>query len=251
MAQGGDMERPFGFDDGFRVRGAQPTRLDAFVDAAFAFAVTLLVVSIGRVPATVAELVHAMRGVPAFAAAFFLIARFWQSHRLWSRRFGLDDRASVRLSLALVFVILVYVYPLRMVATMMFGMLSGGVLAEEAIGVASVGDLRVLYATFAVGYGLAAALLALLYVHAARLHGVLGLSASERVRTAAAVAHHAALGAIALVSLLLALLLPLGRQASWYYWMPGAAYFLIWPLRSALARRERGQLARLAAEGTA
>jgi hypothetical protein len=29
-------------DDGFRVRGTQPTRVDAFVDAAFAFTVPLL-----------------------------------------------------------------------------------------------------------------------------------------------------------------------------------------------------------------
>jgi uncharacterized membrane protein len=65
-------------DAGFRIRGVQATRVDAFVDAAFAFAVTLLVVSIGRVPTTVAELQLALRGVPAFAASFFVIARLWQ-----------------------------------------------------------------------------------------------------------------------------------------------------------------------------
>jgi len=72
--------------NGFRIRGGQPTRTDAFVDAAFAFAVTLLVIAIGHVPASVGDLVQALRGVPAFAASFFVIARFWQSHRHWSRR---------------------------------------------------------------------------------------------------------------------------------------------------------------------
>jgi uncharacterized membrane protein len=38
---------------------ASPSRLDAFVDAAFAFAVTLLVVGVGSVPATLAELMAA------------------------------------------------------------------------------------------------------------------------------------------------------------------------------------------------
>src|SRR5690242_2680306 len=40
-------------DNGFRIRGSQPTRVDAFVDAAFAFAVTLLVIAIGHVPNSV------------------------------------------------------------------------------------------------------------------------------------------------------------------------------------------------------
>ena len=120
-------------DNGFRIRGGQPTRVDAFVDAAFAFAVTLLVISIGHVPASIGELVQAMRGVPAFAASFFVIARFWQSHRHWSRRYGIEDAYGTRLSLALVFIVLVYVYPLRMVAELTLAGISGGVLAEAPI----------------------------------------------------------------------------------------------------------------------
>ena len=63
-------------DHVFRMRGAQQTRIDAFVDAAFAFAVTLLIVSVGHVPSTVQDLILAMRGVPAFSASFLLRARF-------------------------------------------------------------------------------------------------------------------------------------------------------------------------------
>lgn len=70
---------------GLRVRGAATTRMDALIDAVFAFAVTLLVVAIGHVPSSVGERAQAMRGVPTFAISFFLIARFWQSHRHWSR----------------------------------------------------------------------------------------------------------------------------------------------------------------------
>ena len=128
-------------DNGFRIRGAQPTRVDAFVDAAFAFAVTLLVIAIGHVPASIGELVQAMRGVPAFAASFFVIARFWQSHRGWSRHYGIEDAYGTRLSLALVFIVLVYVYPLRMVAELTLASMSGGILAETPINITSVTEL--------------------------------------------------------------------------------------------------------------
>jgi uncharacterized membrane protein len=233
-------------EDGFRIRGGQPTRIDAFVDAAFAFAVTLLVVAVGHVPASVPELGQAMRGVPAFAASFFLIARFWQFHHQWSRRYGIHDRASVRLSLALVFVVLIYVYPLRMVATMALAMLSGGVLAERPFDIRNVADLRTLYLAFAIGYGVVVTIFALLHRHALTLADAIGLSPPERVRTRAAIARYAALGGIALLSLLLALLLPLGPPSSLFYTLPGMAYVLIYPVIRLVARRARTALDALA-----
>ncbi len=84
--------------DGFRERGDQVTRLEAFVDAAFAFAVTLLVISLDGVPTSVEGLSAALKGIPAFAACFTLLAFFWYAHNTWSRRYGLDDFGSVFLS---------------------------------------------------------------------------------------------------------------------------------------------------------
>ena len=59
---------------GFRLRGAEMTRLETFIDAAFAFAMTMVVISVNEVPRDYGELVTALEGVPAFAAGFALIS---------------------------------------------------------------------------------------------------------------------------------------------------------------------------------
>ena len=61
-------------------RGDKVTRLEAFVDAAFAFAVTLLVIAGDSIPSSIAELQAAIKQIPAYAASFALIMRFWLSH---------------------------------------------------------------------------------------------------------------------------------------------------------------------------
>jgi uncharacterized membrane protein len=241
-----DMQAPDLHDEkGFRIRGLQPTRMDAFVDAAFAFAVTLLVVAVGRIPTSVPELALAMRGVPAFAASFMLISRFWQSHRHWSRRYGLEDAKSVRLSLALVFVTLVYVYPLRMVAAVVMAMLSGGMLAEQSFVIDGVAEWRVLYITFAVGYGVVSLIFSLLYGHALDCADALDLSPIERVRTRTSIDRYRGFLGVAVLSLLLAVFLPLIGASPALYSLPGFAYLLIYAVRPWYERRERAALARL------
>lgn len=230
-------------EHGFRLRGAQQTRIDAFVDAAFAFAVTLLIVSVGHVPSTVPDLIQAMRGVPAFSASFLLLARFWLTHRHWSRCYGLEDGPSVRLSLALVFVVLIYVYPLRMVANMTLAVLSGGALAEQSIEIHSIADLTSLYVVFAAGYGAVVIIFSLLYRHALACAQALHLTASECVRARSTAERYAALAAIALLSLTLALLLPAAHARTLIYWLPGMVYALIYPATMLVARREKAALA--------
>ena len=55
-------------EGGVRLRGEQVTRLETFVDAAFAFAMTLLVVSFDAMPESFSELYDALRRLPAFLA---------------------------------------------------------------------------------------------------------------------------------------------------------------------------------------
>jgi uncharacterized membrane protein len=193
--------------DGFRLRGLEMTRLETFCDAAFAFAVTLLVIAGDGIPRSYADLVQALKGVPAFAASFAAIASFWWAHRLWSRRFGLEDGATTLISLALVFVMLVYVYPLKMVFSAFAGWASGGWLPTE-FQLSDPRDMLGLFVVYGVGFALQTAMLMLLHVRASKVGGELGLNEVERLRTRQEIVMNLVLGATGVASALWALVLP-------------------------------------------
>jgi len=169
-------------EDGFRLRGQQVTRLETFVDAAFAFALTLLVIFFETLPTTYDELREALRRVPTFVLCFVLLAMFWSAHNRWSRRFGLDDFASTVWSLGLVLVMLVYVYPLRMVVSSGLWLATGGFVPTELVltGPDAPYDLLWAFIIYGFGFGAMSSLLWLLNRHALRRADALGLDAFER-----------------------------------------------------------------------
>ena len=91
-------------------------RLDNFTDAAFAFAVSLLVIGGAGAPENFDALVNALGDIPAFAFGFAVMAMFWLSHVRWRTVRGDGDWLSTLLTLILVFLTLVYVQPLRAMA---------------------------------------------------------------------------------------------------------------------------------------
>ncbi|WP_160171907.1 TMEM175 family protein [Arenimonas donghaensis] len=169
-------------EDGFRLRGQQVTRLETFVDAAFAFALTLLVIFFETLPTTYDELREALRRVPTFIMCFVLLAMFWSAHNRWSRRFGLDDFASTIWSLGLVLVMLVYVYPLRMVVSSGLWLATGGFVPTELVltGADAVYDLLWAFIIYGFGFGAMALMIWLLNRHALGRAAALGLDAVER-----------------------------------------------------------------------
>lgn len=64
-------------DRGFRLRGLEMTRIEVFVDAAFAFAVTLLVISFDSIPSIFEEMVLALKGTPAFVVSAAQLIWIW------------------------------------------------------------------------------------------------------------------------------------------------------------------------------
>src|SRR5438477_10206759 len=98
---------------GFRLRGMEMTRLETFIDAAFAFAISMLVIAANQVPDTIEELLDTFRHVPAFVASVVVLGIFWRGHWKWSRRYGLEDGVAIFVRGAMLATILMYMYHLR------------------------------------------------------------------------------------------------------------------------------------------
>ena len=93
--------------------GGATARLDAFTDAAFAFAVSLLVIGGAGAPSDFNRLLQALGDIPAFAFGFAVILMFWFGHVRWRILRGEGDGRSLILTLLLIFLVLIYVQPLR------------------------------------------------------------------------------------------------------------------------------------------
>lgn len=192
---------------GFRLRGVGMTRIETFVDAAFAFAVTMLVISVDSIPSDFPAMIEALKGVPAFATSLAVIMMVWFDHHKWSRRYGLDDATTVALSVALVFVVLVYIYPLRVMFSGMFHWFSNGWLASDfALG--SLENLRSLFIIYSVGFMAIAAVITGLYRHAISRADALRLDDRERFVTRTEFLAALILFSVAMAAALLAALLP-------------------------------------------
>ncbi len=231
--------------DGFRWRGGEISRIEGFSDAVFAFAVTLLVVSL-EVPRTFHELTETMRGFLAFAVCFTLLIVAWREHYVFFRRYGLQDNTTIWLNAALLFVMLFYVYPLKFLFTLALAPLTGAPTAiprpgggsEPVIELAQVSTLFLIYGAGIIALYL---LMALLYVHAFRRRRDLELTALEIFDTKSSIVTHLLAAGIGAVSCVVALTVP-PRMTG----LAGFAYFLFGPvlaIQGTLAGRRRKRLA--------
>lgn len=196
-------------------------RLDAFVDAAFAFAVTLLVIAGANGPPSLAALGAAMGRIPASLGAFALIAMFWMAYRDFGRIAPRRDAWSCLNGLAIVFVVLVYVFPLRMLVESAFVWISGGRLPGEVI-IRNLDDLRLLFRVYGMGFVVLAGLFVTLYAHAARSPEALGVNATDAEMAGSVVQIWLIVASGGLLSVLLTF-----APIDFAPWLPGMAYWAI------------------------
>jgi uncharacterized membrane protein len=223
--------------NGFRLRGLDMTRLETFIDAAFAFAITMLVIAVNQTPEDASALLAAFKNVPAFITSVFVVSTFWRGHWLWSRRYGLEDGKSILISWAMMVTILIYIYPLKAVFSSMWFLLTDG-RAGHRLGPVTEMEARAIFAVFAVGFAAIALEILLLNLRAWQLREPLRLNEREKQITWNEVVGWALPTLVGVLSLVLALTLPL-KYLAWSGWI----YFSLPVLIRAHRIRRRRKLA--------
>jgi hypothetical protein len=229
----------------FRLRGMEMTRTETFTDAAFAFALTLLVVSIDSVPSTYDELWLAVQGIPAFGLSCALLFLFWHGHWNWSRRYGLEDFASMVLSFFLVFVMLCYIYPMKYVTSIFVSWVTDRRL-DVGAEITSLDELYGIFTIYSIGFVALCFALILLYVRAWACRDELQLDAAERHITRSEIGSWVILAGTGIVAILLGLFAPHNPIM-----VPGWAYMLlpiIMPAWGAIRGRQLRQMTHAARE---
>jgi uncharacterized membrane protein len=162
--------------DGIRWRSHEPSRIETFSDAAFAFALTLIIVSL-EVPHTFSELMETMKGGLSFAVCFALLFNIWNSQNVFFRRYGLTDSFTIAINAVLLFVVLIYTYPLKFLFELIF---SG---PENQAKMIEPGQIQLLMLIYSAGFLVIYILFFLMYRHAERQADELELTPRELYET--------------------------------------------------------------------
>lgn len=194
-------------ENGFRMRGLEMTRLEVFIDAAFAFAVTMLVISFDNIPRSYDEVILAIKSIPAFIVAVVQLVWIWHAHNMWSRRFGLDTGYTVVISTALLIVVLIYIYPMRIMAGGMFAWLTSDYLPSNFAPIL-LNELRDMFVFLGLGFIALCLVFVQMYRYAARLKVELLLNRHEYFESQTLAIMWVGAACIGLISVILATALP-------------------------------------------
>ncbi|MDX6380844.1 MAG: hypothetical protein QOI57_1868 [Rubrobacteraceae bacterium] len=230
MLRGRFARSRVGEEEGFSWRGEDVSRIEGLSDAVFAFAVTLLVVSL-EVPKTFDELLATMRGFFAFAICFWLLLVVWFEQYKFFRRYGLSDSFTLHLNGILLYIVLFYVYPLKFLFTLVVDQLPGfSAVVDSSTG--AIGEkiepeqVPLLMVIYGAGFIAVQFIFFLPYLRAYVLRGVLGLNTYERSVTREEIQGFLLSMGVGLASIAIAVFGGKEAASSW----AGYAYFLLFPL---------------------
>jgi len=218
-------------------RSHEPSRLETFSDAVFAFAVTLIIVSL-EVPKTFNELFETMKGTISFAACFATLFQIWNQQNLFFRRYGLNDGLTVALNGMLLFVVLVYAYPLKFLFGLLFfdNVYTVNGHTHEMISTLQTPTLMLIY-----GAGITAInlLFFLMYLAAKKQAKELKLTPVEAYETQTIIYLNLTLTLIGVTAMTLALLMPVKYSgfSGFFYMTIGPAYWFWYGYRAKKARK--------------
>jgi uncharacterized membrane protein len=182
------------------------SRLEEFSDAVFGFALTLLVITTS-LPRSYDDLVRTLQGIPAFACCFALLVWIWHEHDAFFERYPLQDGVTVLLNSILLFVVVLYIYPLKfMFDSFMFQVF--GLASDSTLQRMTIEQLARASAIYGLGFFILMGLFALLYRHAYNVRAALELDAAGAFEAQAIMGHHLVSASVGLFATLFALLGP-------------------------------------------
>src|SRR6266480_5514205 len=227
---------------GFRLRGMEMTRLETFIDAAFAFAISMLVIAAQQIPDNIQTLLAAFKNVPTFVCSIAVLGIYWRGHWLWSRRYGLEDSVSILISWGLIVTILIFIYPLKAIFGAMWNFISSGQVGQPFSLHTTEAQARTIFAIYALGLIAISAEILLLYLRAWQLREPLRLNPREKLLTRGEFAGWSIPVSVGIVSLVLALTLPIEKIA-WSGWVYFSMAILV-PLYSIYRKRSMARALR-------
>src|SRR5436305_6975260 len=207
---------------GFRLRGMGMTRLETFIDAAFAFAISMLVIAAQQIPDNIQTLLAAFKNVTTFVCSIAVLGIFWRGHWLWSRRYGLEDSVSILISWAVIVTILIFIYPLKAIFGAMWFFISNGQVGQPFSLHTTEAQARTIFAIYALGLIAISAEILLLNFRAWQLREPLRLNVRERLMTRGELEGWSIPVSVGIVSLVFSFTLPI-EQIAWCGWI----YFLM------------------------
>lgn len=201
-------------------RSHEPSRLETFSDAVFGFALTLIIVSI-EVPRSFDALQETMKGTLSFAVCFALLFQIWNNQNLFFRRYGLKDNTTLFLNALLLFVVLIYAYPLKFLSVLVF---SNGTYVHngEVLNMINITQVKSLMLIYGAGVIAIYSLFFFMYRNAIKHAADIGLNTVELFETKTVAGINIICVLVSLFAMTITLLVP-----NQYAGTTGFTYFLI------------------------
>lgn len=230
---------------GIRVRGLEVTRLEGLTDAVFGFAITLLIVAI-EPPTEFDQLVTMVMGFPAFALTFLLMLFIWFWHYRFFRQFGLNSGKVMAVNGLLLFLVLLFVFPLKFLATIVvdYVILEGwfGIDMPQTLIIRS-GQYPILHTLYALGFASVFICFSWLYRLALGAAEQLELTPLEQAHTRIHANMYLIVASVPLFTIALVWL-----PTPWAPMIGGFANCLIWPVTTIYQRASSKKIRALEAQ---
>lgn len=230
-----------GLDPQFHYRGMNQTRVEAFSDAVFAVAFTLVVLSMS-VPETFAELRKSINDILPSFICIVLIVVIWYQHYIFFLRYGLQNTKTIVVNTLLLFFLLIYVYPLKFLARFLVELYGGFLFGRETSSINDFGgamngdNMSLLMTAYGAGATLIFATIAWLYRHAYSKKDELELSEYESFATKASLYQNLWMSSIPFLSTLVTIIQPFGNGPL-NYAIAGFIYMLYPPVMILFGKR--------------